>query len=138
MPQNLFDSRALDGLVANSLKESPPAISSPAPPAENKGTSKWAILASILGDSADAFSTVQALKHPNIREANPLFGERPSAGKVIGLKAGAAALKALGEWGLGKMGHPTMGNILGYGSGAAMGGVAAQNMMQLEKAKNGK
>lgn len=128
MPQ--FDSKALEALVAANLRESPPGISAPAPP--KKGISKWAQLATLGGHTADAMSTIHALKHPDVQELNPVYGNKPSTGKVLGVKGGSAAVQLLMQHLIGKK-SPKLANFLGYGTGATLGGVAIHNLTQARK-----
>ena len=120
---------ALDALVASNLRESPPAIS--APESEKKGVSKWAQLAMLAGHGIDAGTTIHALNN-GAEEANPIYGKQPSAGKVLGIKAGSAALQALMQHFIGKK-SPGVANALGYGTGAALGAVGINNMINANK-----
>ena len=122
---------ALEALVAANLRESPPSISQPVE-APHKGVSKWAQLATLAGHGADAYSTIEALKNPNAVEANPLYGQHPSAGKILGVKGGTAALQMLMQHYLGKK-SPGAANALGLGTGAILGGVAAHNLSLKDK-----
>lgn len=133
MNDHPFSKSALDTLVADSIRENPPAVSAPPPEAKKKGVSKWAQLATLGGHMADAGTTIHALNQ-GAMETNPLYGENPSAGKVLGMKGGTAALQMLLQHFLGKK-NPTAANVLGYGTGAAMGGVAGWNMAQANKMK---
>ena len=120
---------ALDALVAANLRESPPTISAPAD--EKKGVSKWAQLASIAGHGIDAGTTIHAL-NKGAMEGNPLYGEQPSAGKVLGIKAGSAALQALMQHFIGKK-SPGVANALGYGTGIGLGAIGINNMINANK-----
>lgn len=134
MSDNPFLQADLERLVAAELAKPAPAISAPAPE-QRKGVSKWAQLAALTGHGADAASTVYALKQPGMAEANPLYGSaNPSTGRVLGMKAGSAALSYLMQHLLGKK-SPGLANAIGYGTGIGMGGVAAHNMMQVQKAR---
>lgn len=115
----------LDQLVAQELAKPQAAISAPAP---KKGVSKWAQLASLAGHAADAGSTIHALNN-GATEANPLYGKHPSPGKVLAIKGGSAAFQALLQHVLGKK-SPGTANAIGYGTGAALGGVAINNLLK--------
>lgn len=122
-----FDPKALEALVAMELKNNPPAIEAPAPADRKKGVSKWAQLATLGGHMADAGTTIHALNsNPNAMESNPIYGKHPSAGKILGIKGGTAALQMLMQHMIGKS-SPKAANIMGVGTGAALGGVAASN-----------
>lgn len=128
MPQ--FDAKSMEALVAASLRDSPPSVRAAAEP-KKKGASKWALGASLLGDAADAASTVYARNRGAV-EKNPLLGSHPSTGKVLAFKAGTGALKALLTHALGKK-HPKAANILGGVNGAVNGAVAVHNVVQGRK-----
>ena len=136
MEDSPFSKAALDSLVAAELNKPRVEVSAPAPPPEKKGVSKWAQLATLAGHAADAASTIHALRQPGLREGNPIFGDNPSAGKIAGVKAGGAALQMLLQHYIGKR-APKATNIIGFGTGAALGGLAAHNMIQANKARNG-
>lgn len=128
MPQ--FDAKALNELVARELAKPEAGVTAPAPE-RPKRISPWAQLATIAGHSADIGTTVHALKK-GAKEQNPIYGENPSLGKLVGIKAGGAALQVLLQQMLGKK-NPKIANALGYGAGAAMAGLAAHNISQAKK-----
>lgn len=96
-----------------------------------KDAHKTALLAAILGPLADGGSTMWAMNqsgpHMRVGEGNPIYGDNASAGKVMGVKAIQAALQGLLTHYIGKE-HPTAANILGYGTGAINGAIAAKNI----------
>lgn len=95
----------------------------PVPDAPGK-MSKAALLAMVLGDAADLGSTAYALKQPGLEEGNWMGN---NIGAIAATKAGGALLKWLLMKKLEKD-HPKIANGIGYGSGAAMGAVAAHNV----------
>jgi hypothetical protein len=126
-----FDPKSLHQAVEASLATSPAEASAPAPP--RRGVSKWAQLATLGGHAADAGSTIYALNHGGL-EGNPIYGEHPSMGKIAAVKGGSAALQMLLQHVIGKS-SPTAANVMGFGTGAALGGVAAHNLSVAKKAK---
>lgn len=107
---------------APDFREHPPV------PNEPQGWSRGSRWANLLGNIADAGSTIYALQNPNAHEANPLFGEHPSAAKILAVKGAGTLLQQLLFQALAKKGHPKLANILGYTSGGVLGGIAANNI----------
>lgn len=128
---SFLDPKALQSLVAAQLQNSPPAEVREAPEQPKKGASWWAHLANAGGAAADLGSTMYALKQPGLREANPIYGDNPSMGKIMGAKAGTAALSALM---MHFMPHK-LANVMGVGSGLFQGGIAAHNLSEVNKIK---
>lgn len=120
----IFDPKSLQAAVEASLANTPPGLEAPAPD-RPKHVSPWAQFATLAGHGADAASTIYALKQ-GASEANPLYGEHPSAGKVAAVKGGTAALQMLMQHFVGKS-HPGLANAMGFGTGIGMGGIAAHN-----------
>ena len=87
------------------------------------GVGPYAALAG--GQIADILSTLHAKQNGGV-EGNPLLGE--FGAKDIALKGAMSLPMVLLMRHLGKSGHPTLAKALGYGAGAALGGVAAHNM----------
>lgn len=130
---NITNPAALNAMVAAELAKPSAGIEAPAPDAPRKGVSKWAQLATLVGHGADAASTIHTLgANPNAVETNPLYGQYPSAGKILGIKGGEAAMQMLMQHVIGKS-HPGIANMLGYGTGIATGGIAAHNMSLAKK-----
>lgn len=117
------------------------ALSAPAdrsaPPAGAEPQRKIALpawLTMLGGNAADIGTTMNALG-AGATEANPLLGPNPSMGRILGTKAAGVGIQALLMKLLERRGKVGVANALGYGSGAVMGGVAANNMIQAKKAK---
>jgi hypothetical protein len=103
---------------------------SPAPP-DPKRLTVPSMLALLGGNAADAGSTIYALRN-GAREMNPVYGESPHPGKVVGIKAASTLaelllLRKLAEH------KPKLANGLAKGIGAAMGGIAIHNVRQAGK-----
>lgn len=81
--------------------------------------------AALMGGEAADIGTTLAAKARGGKESNPLLGDF-GAGAIAG-KVGTAAAMALLMRYLAGHGHPTLAKSLGYGSGAALGAVAAHN-----------
>lgn len=133
---DLFSPQALAALVAAS---NPPAeVRQADVEAKPKKSPAWATLASVLGPLADGASTAWAMNQsgPNarIQERNPLYGSNPSAGKIMGIKAGQAALQGLLTHLIGKR-SPTAAKIIGAGTGAIHGTVTGMNIKNGLKAR---
>ena len=94
-----------------------------APQDKSIGAGPYAALAG--GQAADILSTIYAKQH-GAREGNPLLGN--FGPKDIALKAGLTLPMILLMRHLDKTGHDKLAKWLGYGSGAALGGVAANNI----------
>lgn len=133
-----FNSKAIEALVAANLREDPPAISAPAP--ERKRAPAWAQIMNIAGPLADGLSTVHAMNqsgplpdgrgYVNVGEANPMYGKNATAGKVMAIKGGQAAISALVSHFFPKVAKP-----LGIANGV-MGGVGVGiNMKNANYAK---
>lgn len=127
----VFDPKSLQDAVEASLANSPPGISAPAQEPARKRVSPWAQLATGVGHGADAGSTIYALNHGGV-EGNPIYGSRPSAGKIAAIKGGTAAMQMLMQHIIGKS-HPGLANAMGFGTGAGLGGVAAHNLSMTKK-----
>lgn len=143
MSDSPFSKASLDALVAQSLRESPPTISQPAEPVRTKGGGKWAMMGNVLGPLADGISTKWAIDQsgPNmqVRELNPLFGKNPSSNKILGIKAGQAAIQGLMSHFVGKK-SPMVAKILGAmnaGVGGAMAVKNVRNGLAAKKANEG-
>lgn len=110
MPNPIFSKSNLDRLVQQSNQQyAPPQEDFIGPPDEGfnagpampepKRAGKWATLANIMGPLVDGASTMWAMNQsgPNMQvaEGNGIFGKNPSAGKIMGIKAGQAALQGL-------------------------------------------
>lgn len=121
-----FDDDALKAAILKRLQADHADHADPAAaPAEKKGIGPAPYLAMLGGHLADAGSTLAALKRPNVVEGNPILQGFGPAG--IAMKSGSALLTALLMRKLAKDGHPTAAKILGYGTGGAMGALAARN-----------
>ena len=92
--------------------------------AESQGVGVGPYAALLGGEAADIGTTLAAKKRGAV-ESNPLLGDFGPA--AIAGKVGTAAAMALAMRYLANHGHPTLAKALGYGSGAALGAVAAHN-----------
>jgi hypothetical protein len=82
----------------------------------------------VIGSSVDMASTLYALQQPGTREGNPMLSHGGNAG-LIATKAGLTAALVYSLNRLTHHGHPTAAKWLGYSLGAAMSGVAVNNLM---------
>lgn len=84
------------------------------------------------GQIADALSTISALKRPNTHEGNPIYGKKPSAGKVWGIKAATTLPTA---YLLDRLAsdHPKLALGLALGIGALGFGAAGWNQTRGRK-----
>lgn len=121
----LFDQAAIRDAVMASLRNDPPAQTAPAS-APHDGIGPWPYVAAISGQGADLASTLIARQRPGVVEANPFYGN--NTGAILAGKIGSAALLTLAIKELEATGHATAAKVLGYGSGAVFGGLAARNM----------
>lgn len=115
------------------MEQSPPAVAD-----EAKHIALPAWLTMFGGHAADAATTIHALRGGGVKEGNGIYGAQPSAGKIIGMKALGAGLNALLMKALEARGKTTAANLVGYGSGAALAGVAGWNYSQAKKAQENK
>lgn len=134
MTDNPFLKADLERLVAEELAKPSPAATAPAP--ERKRVSPWAQLATVAGNAFDAGTTIHALNQ-GAMEGNPMYGDHPSAGKVLGIKAGTTAAQLLLQHLLGKK-SPGAANAMGFATGGLMGGIGAWNLTQANKLKKQK
>ena len=104
------------------------------PPPKPKSVSKWAQLATALGHGGDAASTIYGLNQDGVEEKHPLYGNHPSAAKILGIKGSTAALQMLFQHWAGKR-NPKAANIAGFSTGAALGALTASNIHQANKSK---
>ena len=118
--------QALEQLLTQETEQAAPA------PERKISMPAWATL--IGGNLADVGSTVHALNN-GAREGNPLYGEHPSAGRIVGTKLVQTALEALLMKALEKTGHTKAANNIGYGLGIGTGAVAVSNMTKGNKSK---
>jgi hypothetical protein len=81
--------------------------------------------AALFGGEAADIGTTVAAKARGGKESNPLLGDFGPA--AIAAKLGTAGAMALAMRYLASHGHPGLAKALGYGSGAALGAVAAHN-----------
>ena len=99
---------------------------------DDESKRKLSIFSRILlhgGNAADLGSTIHALKNDNVKEANPIYGENPSALKLGLIKSGGS----IGiDFALSKMAKkkPKLANGVAKGIGIGMLAVAANNMKQ--------
>src|SRR5262245_20668277 len=86
----------------------------------------WGPYAALAGgEAADILSTLYAKAH-GAHETNPVLGDfGPSA---IALKAALAVPMALWMRHLDRTDHDKLAKLLGYGSGAGLGAIAAHNL----------
>lgn len=107
----IFDEAAIrrHALLAELL--GPDAAPAEAPAREKKPLSKAAIGALVGGHGLDAVSTLMALDRGAV-ESNPLLGDQPSAGKLLGVKAGTVALSVFLAKLLANQGHPKIANAV--------------------------
>lgn len=101
--------------VAASAVVCPPRLHAQAPQA-----------ALVIGSSLDAATTMYALKvNPRAYEANPLLAQ----GGLYGFAAGKAAATSALVLVITKLEkkHPRWAKVIGYGGGAALSGLAANN-----------
>ena len=159
MSDSPFSKAAMDRLVAQSLRESPPAIEQQVenygpeapieveeygPPARKHGP-RMATLLNILAPLADGASTAWAMNQsgPNARivESNPIYGKNPSAGKIMGIKASQAAIMGLLSHFGGGEGNGRGAAKVSAGINAATGGYATamniKNGLLVKKLNNG-
>lgn len=123
-----FSPEALRQVIEAMAAQPEQAQTQPAPP----GTLSPLSLAMLLGgNGADAASTIYALRHDGVKEANPVYGSHPSAAKVMAIKGlGTAA-----QWAVLKMlakQHPKLANGIAKGIGIGTGAVAANNIRQVK------
>ena len=76
---------------------------------------------------ADAAQTISCVNRSVCREANPIFGANPSAGKVIGIKAGFGAVHYVLARFLNDR-NPRAAKIFQIATIAIQGGVVAANL----------
>lgn len=130
----------LNDLVAESLRSSPAAaVVQQAEPAKKKAP-LWAQLLNVAGPMADGLSTMHVMNQSGPMadgsgyvsgvESNPLYGKNATAGKVLGIKGGQAALSVL-------MSHffPKIAKPLGIANGALGGLATGLNMNTANKIK---
>jgi hypothetical protein len=136
-----FSKAALDALVAQNLAQdtSRSAISAPAPE-KRKGAPAWAQILNIAGPIADGLSTMHVMNQSGPMadgsgyvkgvEANPIYGKNPTAGKIMAVKGGQAALSALVSHFFPKIAKP-----LGVANGIVGGAAAGLNLHTANKIK---
>lgn len=129
-----FDDDALKAAILKRLQADAPDHADPAAAVpEKKGIGPGPYLAMIGGHLGDAITTKLALKNPNLVEGNPILNGFGPAG--IAMKSGSALLTALLMRKLASEGHDRAAKLLGYGTGAGMGALAARNATLLSKTK---
>lgn len=108
-----------------SLRAAPPAPT----PKRSHGKMHTALAGMAAGQAADAYTTLAALRRPGTKEANPLYGDRPSAARVIATKAAAMVPAA---YVLDKLydRKPKTALALAIGLGTLGGAVALRNSKQ--------
>lgn len=124
MPDGPIMTSAFDALKASMAAEAPPK-----PADKKKSAAWWAMAAPVVGEAADIATTYANRNNPHIRETNGLWnadGASPDLGKMLAVKGGAAAAKALMVHFLGKH-QPKAANVLGLGLGAMSGHQAVKN-----------
>lgn len=150
---NIFDPKNLERLVAASNPPQQVQSVDPTkhpdywqgPPDEWQGphkkpdvAGKWATALAVLGPLADGISTKWAMDQsgPNMKiaEGNPIFGKNASGNKILGIKAGQAALQGLLTH-LAREIAPNSARVAGVSS-ALIGGIpAAMNVRNGLKAR---
>lgn len=116
----IFDQASLAKQAANVAADPQPQAQ---PEPKGVGVGPYAAVAG--GELADILSTLYAKNH-GAHEANPVLGDfGPGA---IALKSASTLPMILMMRYLAKAGHPTAAKALGYGTGAALGGVAVHNL----------
>lgn len=102
------------------------------PPKKKQGLSRLSVAALAGAHAADGLSTIYALTKDHVREANPLFGEQPSAAKVLAIKGAGTAAQ---WWMLKQMAKskPKLANAMAKGIAAGLGVVALSNVRQANK-----
>lgn len=130
-----FDEAALKAAVLARLQQDrgDPATAQQAAEPEKKSIGPGPYLAMIGGHLSDAVTTKLALRNPNLVEGNPILNGFGPAG--IAMKSGSALLTALLMRKLANEGHDRAAKLLGYGTGAGMGALAARNATLLSKTK---
>lgn len=119
MPLNLTPDPTLISELAKRAQDDPqsqqaPTLSQPIPDQSSSPSSKWPMLAALLGGAADVASTQYGLSRGKV-EQNP-FLPQGRVGNGLAL-SGAYIGNALLSKYLSDHGHPTIGKILGYGGG---------------------
>lgn len=124
----VFDPAALRDAVKAKLAESREAPeAAPDPEKKEGGIGVGPYAALIGGSAADLGTTMQALKRPGTYEANPLLSG--GTAEMMAVKGGSTLALAWAMHELAKT-HPKAAKMLGYGGGAALGGLALHNMKQ--------
>lgn len=125
MPGPVFSPEMLRAAIMNIAPEEQEA---PAAPPKHSHTLMHAVGLPVFagGQAADAISTLQALKRPGTAEGNPLYGDHPSAGRVLATKAAVGApiafiLDKLADT------HPKLALALSLAGGGAGMALAAHN-----------
>lgn len=131
MPQeptkSVADQALLDMLVAADLEANPPDKAEPTA-RKLDGVSKGLLIG---GNVADLGSTLYALNN-GARETNPLYGDHPSAAKLLAVKGAGTLLQYILLNKFAKH-HPTAANRVAKAIGAGLGGVSAWNLSQVKK-----
>lgn len=105
---------------------------------EKSDNKKLSILSRAImhgGNTSDAASTIYALKNPNVIEANPIWGQRPSNLKVAAIKSAGSIVEDILLSKLAKH-KPKLANGLAKGIGIGMMMVAANNIHQSKRNGN--
>lgn len=104
------------------------AEQAPAPPRDGRITVA-SMLALAAGNGLDAGSTIYALNH-GARETNPVYGDQPSAAKVLAIKGAGTLAQYLILRALAKR-HPKAANLTAKIIGGMTAGVGVKNLREV-------
>lgn len=124
---SMFDEQALQNAILQSKQTLNPGRMQAVPndPPKDNSIGIGPYLAAGIGSGLDGLTTFNAIKN-GAQEANPMLPQNPMG--ILGVKAAENLALQLAIKKLADSGHPTAAKILGYGGGAAFGGMALHNM----------